>query len=326
MSFYLITGGLGFIGSALVKALINTGQQVRILDNCSRGSFERLGNAQDKVELINGDIRNADTVHQAVRGVDSVCHLAFVNGTRFFYEKPDYVLEVGVKGMLNILDASIKNNVKELILASSSEVYQTPPYVPTDELVPLLVPDPFNPRYSYAGSKIISELMAINYGRKYFERVLIFRPHNVFGPNMGFEHVIPQFVLRMSQLKAKKVNQEIEFPIQGDGNQSRAFIYIDDFIDGLMLVIQRGVHLNIYNIGTNEELLIRDVAYKIAEYLGLRIRIIPGPEARGGTLRRCPDISKLKQLGFKQRFNFYKALRLTVDWYATSNMSEITFT
>ena len=84
-----------------------------------------------------------------------------------------------------------------LVLASSSEVYQTPPQVPTDESAPLVVPDPLNPRYSYGGGKIISELMAINYGRKYFERVLIFRPHNVYGPDMGFEHVIPQFALRL---------------------------------------------------------------------------------------------------------------------------------
>src|SRR5258708_36598385 len=82
--------------------------------------------------------------------------------------------------------------VGPLVLASSSEVYQTPPHVPTDELAPLLVPDPTNPRYSYGGGKIISELMAINYGRKYFARVLIFRPPNVYGPDMGWEQVIPQ--------------------------------------------------------------------------------------------------------------------------------------
>ena len=101
------------------------------------------------------------------------------------------------KGMINVIDACRAHGVGRLMLASSSEVYQTPPQVPTDESAPLVVPDPLNPRYSYGGGKIISELMAINYGRKFFERVLIFRPHNVYGPDMGCEHVIPQFALRL---------------------------------------------------------------------------------------------------------------------------------
>src|SRR5215218_821288 len=143
------------------------------------------------------------TIHAAVRGIDEVHHLAFVNGTEFFYSAPELVLDVGVKGMINVIDACRAAGVGRLVLASSSEVYQTPPRVPTDETVPLVVPDPANPRYSYGGGKIISELMAINYGRRHFDRVLIFRPHNVYGPDMGFEHVIPQFVLRLKRAMAQ---------------------------------------------------------------------------------------------------------------------------
>ena len=90
-----------------------------------------------------------------------------------------------------------------------------------------------NPRYSYGGGKILWELMAINYGRKFFERVLIYRPHNVYGPDMGFEHVLPQFVLRLIKLIKNSSNGEvIKFPIQGNGTETRSFIYIDDFIEG----------------------------------------------------------------------------------------------
>ena len=89
------------------------------------------------------------------------------------------------------------------MLASSSEVYQTPPQIPTDEDAPLAVPDALNPRYSYGAGKLISEVMAINFGRKFFERVLIFRPHNVYGPDMGFEHVIPQFALRFQAARKR---------------------------------------------------------------------------------------------------------------------------
>ena len=87
--------------------------------------------------------------------------------------------------MMNVLDACISNKIEDLILASSSDVYQSPKEVPTSENVPLIVPDLLNPRYSYGGGKLISELLAINYGRSHFERVVIFRPHNVFGPDMG---------------------------------------------------------------------------------------------------------------------------------------------
>ena len=128
-------------------------------------------------------------VEKATQGMDEVHHLAFVNGTEFFYSQPDLVLDVGVRGMVNVIDACRKHGIGTLVLASSSEVYQTPPKVPTDETAPLAIPDPLNPRYSYGGGKLISELMAINYGRKYFNRVLIFRPHNVYGPDMGWEHV-----------------------------------------------------------------------------------------------------------------------------------------
>jgi len=315
MRTYLVTGGFGFIGSHLVRALLQAGHRVRVLDNFSRGSVDRLSDVYHRVEIIKGDIRDANVVSRAVRGVDAVCHLAFVNGTRHFYENPAYVLDVGVKGMINVLDECIQGGVGELILASSSEVYQTPPKVPTGESVPLSVPDPYNPRYSYGGGKIISELMAIHYGRKYFERVLVFRPHNVFGPNMGWDHVIPQFVTRLLHLRATTCEEEIPFQIQGTGEQTRAFIYIEDFIAGLMLIIDRGEHLNTYNIGTTEEITIRDVALSIARCLGMRIRIVPGPQAAGSTLRRCPDIRKLEQLGFQPKFKFADVLPLTVQWY-----------
>src|SRR3979409_549385 len=121
--------------------------------------------------------------------------------------------------MFDVRCACRSEGVRSLVLASSSEVYQTPPEVPTDEHAPLLVPDPSNPRYSYGGGKIISELMAINYGRKYFERVLIFRPHNVYGPDMGWEHVIPQFALRMKMAAELNPVGVIPFPIQGSGQE-----------------------------------------------------------------------------------------------------------
>jgi nucleoside-diphosphate-sugar epimerase len=312
---YLVTGGTGFIGSALVKRLVRDGFEVRVLDNNIRGTPERLIDVKDQIEIIDADVRDPLAVVKACEGVDAVIHLAFINGTEFFYTKPELVLEVGVKGMVNVLDGCIKHGIRELVLASSSEVYQTPPRVPTDESAPLSIPDPLNPRYSYAGGKIISELMAVNYGRVHFDRVLIFRPHNVYGPDMGWEHVIPQFALRMRQLAGRQKGKTLRFPIQGSGKETRAFCFIDDFVDALMLVLEKGKHLNIYHIGVMQEKTIKDVASKMGEYFGRRVVIEPGKLTQGSTKRRCPDIRKIRKLGFKPKVSFGEGVSVTTKWY-----------
>lgn len=318
---YLVTGGTGFIGSALVKRLVKDGYKVRVLDNDIRGTKERLSSVSGKIEFVKADIRDAKAVQNACKNVDSVVHLAYINGTEYFYKMPELVLEVGVKGIVNVISACIKENVKELILASSSEVYQTPPKVPTDEHTPMSIPDPLNPRYSYGGGKIISELMCINYGRKHFDRAIIFRPHNVYGPDMGWEHVIPQFMIRMKEIcskdksKEKDESKEIKFPIQGTGKETRAFVFIDDFIDGLMLVLGKGNHLGIYNIGTMEEISIKQVAIEAGKCFGKNVLVVPSKPAKGSAIRRCPDITKLRKLGYKPKVPFKEGLKITAEWY-----------
>lgn len=311
----LVTGGSGFIGSSLVKALVKAGARVRVLDDNSRGRPRRLADVEKDIEFVGGDIRDAETVARATQGMDEVHHLAYVNGTEFFYTQPDLVLDVGVRGMINVIDACRQHNVGKLILASSSEVYQTPPTVPTDESAPLSIPDVLNPRYSYGGGKLISELMAINFGRKYFERVLIFRPHNVYGPDMGFEHVVPQFALRLKMLADAQPTGTLRFDIQGTGEETRSFCHVDDLVAGVMIMREKGEHLGIYHVGTLEEVTIADVARRVAAAAGRTIEIVPGPLQAGGTPRRCPDISKLAKLGYKPRVPLDEGLKPTVDWY-----------
>ena len=311
---YLVTGGAGFIGSALVRRLVREGNRVRVLDNASRGDVRHLDDVAGAFEYMAGDIRDSATVERAVRGVDSVCHLAFVNGTEFFYTKPDLVLDVGVRGIVNVIDACLQHNVSELVLASSSEVYQTPPGIPTNETVPLSIPDPTNPRYSYAAGKIISEVMALNFGRTRFKRVLIFRPHNVYGPEMGWEHVIPQFVVRMRTL-VREDTDTVRLPIQGTGAETRSFVFIDDFINGLMVMIRSGSHLGIYNIGTQEEVAIAELAQMVGNFFGKHVEIVPGSPAPGGASRRCPDIGKIVALGYRPIFSLHDGLSITAKWY-----------
>ncbi len=311
---YLVTGGTGFIGAGLVKGLIAAGASVRVFDNNSRGSKEKLKGGAESAEAIVGDIRDSDAVADAARDVDGVCHLASINGTEFFYSKPETVLEVAVKGMINVIDACVNHRVPELVLFSSSEVYHAPGKIPTDETTPLTVPDVLNPRYSYSGGKIISELLALNFGRTHFQRVLILRPHNVYGPDMGWEHVIPQFTLRMRELPKKK-KTAVRFEIQGTGRETRAFIYLDDAVEGALRVIEKGEHLGIYHIGTSEEITIQKLAGEIAHCLGLKIKVVAGELRAGSPPRRCPDISKLRRLGFKPQFSLREGLARTVRWY-----------
>ena len=311
---YLVTGATGFIGSALVRALVQQGHAVRVFDNNSRGSPHRLREIEADVDWMQGDVRDAETVLRAVRGTNGVFHLAAVNGTEFFYTRPDLVLDVAVKGMVNVIDACIAEGVGELFVASSSEVYQTPPHVPTDETAPLSVPDPLNPRYSYGGGKIISELLTINHGRTKLQRAIIFRPHNVYGPDMGWEHVIPQFSLRMQQL-AQESDGAIDFPIQGSGRETRSFLFIDDMVAGILTLLEKGEHLGIYHVGTEDEITVSSLVDEVAKVFNREVRVLPGPLQAGGTLRRCPSIRKIRQLGFVPKVSLKQGLAATVPWY-----------
>jgi nucleoside-diphosphate-sugar epimerase len=250
-----------------------------------------------------------------MRGIDEVHHLAFVNGTATFYSAPDLVLDVGVKGIVNVIDGCRRHGVGRLILASSSEVYQSPPRVPTDEHAPLVVPDPHNPRLSYGAGKIISEMMAINHGRKHFERVLIFRPHNVYGPDMGFDHVIPQFAVRLKRAMEAQATGVIAFPIEGSGAETRSFCHVDDLVQGVMLMRAKGEHLGIYHVGTAEEVSIADLARRMAKIAGREIALRPSAIREGSTPRRCPDISKLAALGYSPRVRLDEGLPPTLKWY-----------
>jgi nucleoside-diphosphate-sugar epimerase len=311
----LVTGGSGFLGAALAIKLLRSGWDVRILDDNSRGRPRRLAGVANDIEFVEGDVRNPNDVDKATRGMDAVAHLAFVNGTEFFYSKPELVLEVGVKGALNTLDACLKHGVSRYWLMSSSEVYQTPAVVPTDESVSLSIPDPLNPRYSYGGGKLISELLAVNYGRHRFEQMVIVRPHNVYGADMGYEHVIPQLITRVHKLCLASTDSHIALPIKGDGRQTRSFVYVDDFVDGCHAAFTRGNHMNIYHVGTLDELSIATLAQKVAASFQRTATIVTSEAPAGETSRRCPDIAKIRQLGYAPSISIEEGLEKTRGWY-----------
>ncbi len=298
----LITGGTGFIGSNLAKSLLKN-YNVKIYDNFSRRSLKNIKKIPKQIKIIKGDIRDKDKFFKALKKTDIVIHLAYINGTRFFYSKPVDILDIAIKGIVNVFDGCIKYNIKELYLASSSEVYQTPKKIPTNELESLKIPNVHNPRYSYGGGKILTELMGIHYGKKYFKKLIIFRPHNVYGKNMGQEHVIPEFINRFKKIKGKN------FKIQGSGNEIRSFIFIEDFVKAFELIMKKGKHLNIYNIGTSQKIKIRELAIKMSKIFKKKIIIKKGKLSKGGTKIRTPDITKIKRLGFKPRYNLDSGMK-----------------
>lgn len=311
----LITGGTGFLGRNLVKRLSeDKNNLITILDNNSRSSavVEKIKNKDNNIRYIEGSILDYKTVNNACKNIDTIFHLAYINGTKFFYTIPDKIFEVAVYGMINLIEAAKNKKIKNFILASSSEVYQQPKIIPTPEEVDLKIPDILNPRYSYGGGKIFCELLLFYYGKKYFKRSMIFRPHNVYGPNMGKEHVIPELIKKINIAKKRKIKF---ITLEGKGNETRSFIFIDDFIDALQLIYKKGKNLNIYNIGTQDEISIKYLLNLIQKKMFSNHKIKYIPIKKGGTLKRCPNIKKIKKLGFKRSFKLSSGLDQTIDWY-----------
>jgi nucleoside-diphosphate-sugar epimerase len=310
----VVTGGSGFIGAYLVKRLLKEGWRVVVIDSLTRGDVSRLQDVISDIEFHQVDVRDEDAVTIAVKGADVVMHLAAVNGTENFYKQPELVLDVGVRGALAVVNACRRAAVPDLVFASTAEVYQTPSIIPTPETIPLMLPDSLNPRFSYGGSKIISELIAFNYGQDHFQKVQVFRPHNVYGPDMGWKHVIPQFIRRAVDLLDRKSNAAL-FPIQGDGHETRAFCYVDDIVEGIVTMYDKGGHREIYHIGNDGEISIRELVERVGQAMSLTLQIEVSERTVGNTPRRCPDISKMRALGYQPKVGLTEGLQRTVSWY-----------
>jgi nucleoside-diphosphate-sugar epimerase len=303
----LVTGGRGFLGARLVENLLAEGMDVRVVDDGSRGAAE----LPDEVEALETDVRDAEAVRTACRGVEAVVHLAAVQGTRNFYEVPDVVLDVNIRGSLNVAQACVSERVRRLVFSSSSEVYGIPSEFPTPESAPLVVPNATNPRWSYGASKIAGELVAIHTARRHGFEFVILRYHNVYGPAMGWDHVVPQFISRLIQ--------DEEFTVQGDGSQRRAFCFVDDAVAPTAAALTAPAAANgIFNIGNPaEEHSIKELVATLERVSGRSIRPRYVPFEQPGTDRRLPDVSRAELvLGLRPTITLEEGLQLTYDWYA----------
>lgn len=314
----LITGGAGTIGYFLAQSLVQTGHAVTLLDNLQRGKLDREMKeliSKPNVKFIKLDITDAKALGKIRGKFDYVYHLAAINGTKNFYEIPEQVLKVGVLGTINILEWFKKKKRGKIIFTSSNEAYaswidlQKGP-IPTPESVPLCIGDVFNPRWSYGGSKLIGELLFINYARAYKFPMSIVRYHNSYGPRMGFDHVIPEFMTRI----IKKKNP---FKIFG-AKTTRAFCYIDDTIRATRLVMEtHKTNGEIVHIGNDrEEITMAELAKKMFALFNFHPRLQIYAAPAGSVARRCPNLTKIKKLtGYKPTVNLAEGLKKTYLWY-----------
>lgn len=311
-----ITGAGGFVGRSLTLRLAQQGHKILALDNDSRGS---LGSVPEHPNLLRRrcDVLESDDLEVLFESADAVYHLAAINGTENFYRMPEKVIEVGVIGTHNVLKAALKSGVRRFYFASSSEVYDTPSIIPTPETVKCTVADVFNPRFSYSASKIAGELMTINYLRGTDTQHVIFRLHNVYGPQMGYDHVIPQLVKKViDEIDRNPGATTVTIPLQGSGEETRSFVYIDDATRAIEMSTLGVADSRLIHIGTEQEIPIRRLAEEIGKVLGVEVQVTPEACMEGSPLRRCPDTTNLRGLGFAAEVSLREGLEKTGRWYA----------
>lgn len=313
----LITGGAGFVGYHLASLLSQEPaiKKVYIIDDFSRGKidedFSKLLK-KENVCFVQADLKQSNTLKEFSKiKLDFIFHCAAVCGTRLFYEKPYYTLLDNILITINLIE-SFKNFKGKFLFTSTSEVYSSirNPPLPTPELVEVSIADVFNPRWSYAGSKIVGEQLFIHGSSKYGFRYSIVRPHNMYGERMGYEHIIPGVMKRI-------FIKQNPFEIIG-GNETRSFCYIKDAVKALWKVAKsRKTDNKIINIGKTDETKIREVykeIFKITDFHPQKVVYKDSP--KGSTQRRCPDTRLLKKLtGFECKTGLREGLQRTWDWY-----------
>lgn len=305
----LVTGGSGFIGSALTINFIKKGYLVKVLDDGSRGRLRRLESFKSEFEYIDADIRDTESVSRASKDIDVIFHLAFINGTANFYSKPAEILDIGIQGMYSILNAAQENGIEQFFLASSSEVYQVPERFPTPVDVPLVVPDVSNPRYSYGLAKILQEFL-LAHAAPNISRKIVFRPHNIYGPDMGNLHVIPELFEKV------KDSRNGNLILKGNGSHSRSFCYIQDFVQAINIILESDIQQETFNIGTLEEISVLKLARKIMAEMGCNLNVEFTETPSGETSRRVPDISRIQSMGFSQNIDLELGLKLYNSWFS----------
>ncbi|MCR4330622.1 MAG: GDP-mannose 4,6-dehydratase [Patescibacteria group bacterium] len=326
MTKILITGGAGSVGFHLSLHLLKTygpDTELVLVDNLQRGAMDddlKKLLEDPRVRFLNLDLTDQSSYKEFGNGYDHVYHLAAVNGTKYFYQMPHETSRINLLTLIYILEwFRTENPQGKICFTSSNEAYAGGLNafgilaIPTPENVPLVIEDPFNPRWSYAATKLMGEVLMIHYAAMYNLRALIVRPHNFYGPRAGYDHVIPEFSLRI-------LDRVDPFPIYG-ADDTRTFCYIEDAVRAMQMLMDStktdGQPIEVVHIGDTEEIMIRDLAEKmftVAEWKPQTTEIKDSPH--GSVKRRLADVTKLKNLvGWKPEVTLDEGLKKTFEWY-----------
>jgi nucleoside-diphosphate-sugar epimerase len=308
MAFFLVTGGAGFIGSALVRSVLRFGHAVRVLDNFSTGFKSNLDECLDRVELIEGDISDSAVCKSAVAGVDYVLHQAAIPSVQRSVDDPIQSHNANVTGTLNMLVAARDAQVKRFVFASSSSVYGD------TEILPKVESMRETPLSPYALTKLAGEKYGIIFHRLYGLPTVCLRYFNVFGPRQNphspYSAVISRFV--EAALRGKKP------VVNGDGEQSRDFTYVENVVDANLCACEtQGVAGMVFNVGTGERHTLNELLRSLSEIVGRPLDAVYGSARVGDVRHSQADIGSARQhLGYNPKVNFQEGLERTVEWYA----------
>ena len=303
----LVTGGAGFIGSALIKFWLRSDPKISIvnLDKLTYcGDLSRLKDLKNnpKYRFIKGDVCSARDVEKAMQGCEIVLHLAAESHVDRSLLDGKVFLDTNVHGSYVMLETARKKGVKKFVQVSTDEVYGSRHTGYFTER------DPLNPSSPYSVSKAAGDLLALSYASSHALPVVVTRGSNTFGPYQYPEKVIPLFV--SNALEGKKL------PLYGDGRQARNWIYVEDHCRGILHALKKGKSGEIYNISSDNDLENIDLTRRLLKILGSPESLIESVKDRVGHDRRYAiDSSKLRALGWNEQFSFAPALESTVLWY-----------
>lgn len=307
MKSFLVTGGAGFIGSNIVDELVKLNHKVKVVDNFFTGKKENLTHVLDKIELIEGDIRDLDLMKKLSRGVDYILHQAAFRSVPKSVENPTLTNDINILGTLNVLLAAKEAGVKRVVYASSSSVYGEAKKFPERE------DDTLSPISPYAVSKLSGEYYCRAFNATFGLETVSLRYFNVFGPRQNpeskYSTVVPAFIFR--------ILKDLSPQVDSDGGQLRDFTFVSNVVDAnLAAAITPNITGRVLNVACGKSYAVLDIINILNELLGKDIKPTFGPKRAGDVRRTLADISEIKKaLNYEPRVDFKTGLKKTLMWF-----------
>jgi len=314
MALYVVTGGAGFIGSHIVEQLVRRGEAVRVLDNFSTGQRENLASFLERIDLVEGDLRDLPTVRRAVDGAEYVLHQGALPSVPRSVADPLTSNASNVAGTLHVLVAARDAQVRRVVCASSSSIYGDSPTLPKQEDMPA------RPKSPYAVSKLAGEGYCRAFTEVYGLETVCLRYFNVFGPRQDpasqYAAVIPRFITAMLRGEVPT--------IYGDGYQSRDFTYVSNVVDAnLLAAAAPDVAGRVFNVACGQRHTLLDLVAILNDVLGTQIVPVHTDPRPGDVRHSLADITAAREaLGYRAEVDFRDGLRRTADWYKTQPAGE----